>query len=147
MPPFIAGAILLGSVYQSGEASKAAKRAAALQRQALAQQASEAEAMRSELAKQSQSAAQTAASIGQQAESARMQYQLAQTQYAENKSALEKQAAQIQSEADAERRLAAQEAASRLRARTRGGRRALLSQQREDAELGVAPMLGGGMAV
>jgi hypothetical protein len=52
----------------------------------------------------------------------------------------------VQAAADEERRKAAQQEASALRARTRGGRRSLLSQERMTPELGVEQaMLGSGM--
>jgi hypothetical protein len=78
---------------------------------------------------------------------AQKQYEASQAQYLENKTSLEKQAAAVQASADAERRKAAEQQASALKARTRGGRRALLSQERLDAELGLAPMLGQGQMV
>ena len=47
---------------------------------------------------------------------------------------------------DEERRKAAASEASALKARTRGGRRSLLSGERMDAELGVATdLMSGGM--
>jgi ribosomal protein S5 len=51
-------------------------------------------------------------------------------------------AKEVQDAADEERRKAAAAEASALRARTRGGRRSLLSGERMDAELGVSMDLG-----
>jgi len=54
----------------------------------------------------------------------------------------------VQAAADEERRKAAASEASALRARTRGGRRSLLSQERMTPELGVeATTLGSGMRI
>jgi hypothetical protein len=50
---------------------------------------------------------------------------------------MEKKAKEVQAAADEERRKAAQSEASALTARTRGGRRALLSQERLTPELGI----------
>ena len=59
---------------------------------------------------------------------------------------MERKAQEVQAAADEERRKAAQSEASALRARTRGGRRSLLSQERLTPELGVTgSQLGTGM--
>jgi hypothetical protein len=50
---------------------------------------------------------------------------------------MEKKSKEVQAAADEERRKAAQSEASALKARTRGGRRALLSQERLTPELGI----------
>ena len=57
---------------------------------------------------------------------------------------MEKKAKEVQAAADEERRKAAASEASALKARTRGGRRSLLSGERMDAELGIATDLSGG---
>ena len=59
---------------------------------------------------------------------------------------MERKAKEVQEAADEERRKAAAAEASALRARTRGGRRSLLSGERMDAELGIPIDLNtGGM--
>jgi hypothetical protein len=59
---------------------------------------------------------------------------------------MENKAREVQAAADEERRKAAAAEASALKARTRGGRRSLLSQERLTPELGVTgPQLGTGM--
>ena len=55
---------------------------------------------------------------------------------------MERKAKEVQAAADEERRKAAAAEASALRARTRGGRRSLLSGERMDAELGLGMDLG-----
>jgi hypothetical protein len=50
---------------------------------------------------------------------------------------MEKKSKEVQAAADEERRKAAASEASALKARTRGGRRALLSQERLTPELGI----------
>ena len=55
---------------------------------------------------------------------------------------MDRKAKEVQEAADEERRKAAAAEASALRARTRGGRRSLLSGERMDAELGVPINLG-----
>jgi len=80
----------------------------------------------------------------QQAQTARQQFESSQTNYANNKLEMEKKAKEVQAAADEERRKAAAAEASALKARTRGGRRSLLSGERMDAELGVATDLSNG---
>jgi len=146
MPVVIASAILLSTAYQANEARKA--RAAAARNQAiqLQQQEADAAAMRNAIAQQTAAYGQQAASLQSQAETARQAFQASQLQYQENKLAMENKAREVQAAADEQRRLAAQSEASAIRARTRGGRRALLSQERLTPELGVTgPQLGTGM--
>ena len=147
MPLFIAGAILAGSAYSASEARKARKEATANQIAQLQQQSADAAAMRQELARQTAAYTQQASSIESQAKTAREAFQASQLQYQENKLAMEQKAKEVQAAADEERRRAAQSEASALKARTRGGRRALLSQERLTPELGVmGTQLGtGGM--
>lgn len=146
--PWIAGAVLLGSFYQAEEARRARDSAAENQRRALLQQQSDAEAMRTEMARQTAEYAKQGASMQQQADTARMAFEQSRMQYAENKLAMEAKAKEVQAAADEERRKAAAAEASALKARTRGGKRSLLSGARMDAELGVTPMqLGNPVAV
>jgi hypothetical protein len=145
--PWIAAAVLVGSYHQAKEAKKARQSAEQQQTLALAQQEKDAAAMRSTLAEQTKAAMLQAGSLEQQALTSKQQFESAQAQYAENKSAMEKKAAEVQAAADEERRKAAASEASALKARTRGGRRSLLSQERMDSELGVTSMLGSGMSV
>jgi hypothetical protein len=80
----------------------------------------------------------------QQAATAKQAFEAQQMQYSENKLAMEAKAKEVQAAADEERRKAAAQESSYVRARTRGGRRSLLSQQRMDAELGLGMDLGTG---
>ena len=137
MPLWIAGAILLTGGYQASEARKSRKDAERQQRELLAQQIKDSDAMRGQIAAQTAQMARQGSSLEQQAQTAREQFETQKTQYAENKLAMEKQAKEVQATADEERRKAAAYEASTLKARTRGGRRSLLSSQRMDAELGV----------
>jgi hypothetical protein len=119
-----------------------------MQAQQLAQQERDAAAMREEISRQTAAYGQQSASLQQQAETARQAFQASQLQYQENKLAMENKAKEVQAAADQERRKAAAAEASALKARTRGGRRSLLSQERLTPELGVAsPMLGQEMRV
>jgi hypothetical protein len=78
----------------------------------------------------------------QQAQTARQAFDAQQVQYAENKLAMDQKAKEVQAAADEERRKAAAQEASFVKARTRGGRRSLLSAERMDAELGLGMTLG-----
>lgn len=146
MPWIIATAIALGTGLQANEARKS--RAAAARNQAiqLQQQEADAAAMREGIARQTAAYSQQATSLQSQAEIARQSFQASQLQYQENKLAMENKAREVQAAADEQRRLAAQSEASALRARTRGGRRSLLSQERLTPELGITgSQLGTGM--
>ena len=148
MSGWIAGAIIIGSAYQANEARKARKDAERQQTQLLAQQKADADAMRGEVARQTAEYSKQSASLQQQAELAKQQFEQQQLSYQENKLAMEKKSKEVQAAADEERRKAAQQEASALKARTRGGRRALLSQERLTPELGVtSTMLGTDMRV
>ena len=145
---WIAAALIGGSLYQAGEARKARRSAERNQEKALLQQQADAELMRSELAKQTSEYAKQGASLEQQANLAKQQFDAAQLQYTENKAAMEAKAKEVQAAAEEERRKAAAAEASALKARTRGGRRSLLSQERMDSELGIgSTTLGSGMMV
>jgi hypothetical protein len=146
--PLIALAIVGGSIYTAGESRRARQSAERNQEKALLQQQKDAELMRSELAKQTTEYAKQGASLEQQAKLARDQFNAAQLQYGENKAAMETKAKEVQAAAEEERRKAAAAEASALKARTRGGRRSLLSQERMDSELGLGmTTLGSGMMV
>ena len=139
---YIAGAILLSSAYTANEARKSRQEAERDQRTMLAQQASDQAAMRLELGKQTAEYAKQGASLEQQANVAREQFATSQQNYQTNKLEMENKAKEVQAAADEERRKAAAAEASALRARTRGGRRSLLSSERMDAELGMGMDLG-----
>ena len=146
--PLIALAVLFGSGYQASESRKARRSAERNQEKALLQQQADAELMRSELAKQTAEYAKQGASLEQQANLAKQQFDAAQLQYTENKASMEAKAKEVQAAAEEERRKAAASEASALKARTRGGRRSLLSSERMDSELGVGmTTLGSGMTV
>jgi hypothetical protein len=102
--------------------------------------------MREEIARQTAAYGTQAAALQTQAETARQAFQASQLQYAENKLSMDNKAREVQAAADEERRKAAAAEASALKARTRGGRRSLLSQERLTPELGITgPQLGSGM--
>ena len=145
---WIAAAILGGSLYQANESKKARKSAERNQEKALLQQQADAEAMRTELARQTTEYAKQGASLADQAKIAKQQFDAAQLQYTENKAAMETKAKEVQAAAEEERRKAAEAEKSALNARTRGGRRSLLSKERMDSELGLGmTTLGSGMTV
>ena len=143
MAYYVSGAILIGSAYTANEGRKSRRDAENNQRALLAQQATDQAAMRLELSKQTAEYAKQGASLEQQANTARQQFETSQANYANNKLEMEKKAKEVQAAADEERRKAAASEASALKARTRGGRRSLLSGERMDAELGVATTLNG----
>jgi hydroxylamine reductase (hybrid-cluster protein) len=142
MTYFISGAIILSTAYNANQARKSRQQAENDQRTLLAQQSADQAAMRTELAKQTAEYAKQGASLEQQAQTARQQFEQSQLNYQTNKLEMERKAKEVQDAADEERRKAASAEASALRARTRGGRRSLLSDQRMDAELGVQMDLG-----
>jgi hypothetical protein len=139
---WIAASILLSTAYSANEARKSRKQAEDDQRTMLAQQASDQAAMRLELGRQTAEYAKQGASLEQQANTAREQFATSQQNYQTNKLEMENKAKEVQAAADEERRKAAAAEASALRARTRGGRRSLLSGERMDAELGMGMDLG-----
>lgn len=160
MPWIIGAAILAGSVYTASEARKSRKDAEAQQRQALQQQADDAAAFRTKLSEQSAIYGRQAGALEEQAKIAKDQLANAQAQLSQNVKAyetglsqyeasrleMEKKAKETQAAIDEERRKAGEQQATQLRARTRGGRRALLSQERLTPELGVTQdTLGTGM--
>ena len=141
--PWIAAAILASTAIQANQARRSRQEASSQQREALTQQAADAARMREEISRQTQAYAQQATSLQQQADLARQQFDLQAQTYRDNKLAMEQKAREVQAAADEERRKAAASEASALRARTRGGRRSLLSGERMDAELGLGMNLGG----
>jgi hypothetical protein len=66
------------------------------------------------------------------------------SRYAEQKGAMEAEAMRIAKELEDERRRMGQEESAKMKARARGGQRALLSEQRLTPELGT---LGMGMEI
>jgi hypothetical protein len=128
MPFWISAAVLAGSIYQTTEARKSAKEARA---------AAERETAITERQTQQQIEIQQ-----QQAGIAKERLAAETAKYAEQKGAMEAEATRIAKELEDERRRMGQEESSKMRARIRGGRRALLSEQRLNPELG---MLGTGM--
>jgi hypothetical protein len=143
-----AAAIVGTGLYTANEARGARLSAEKEQRRALAAQETQAAAMRGEVARQTAEFSKQSASLEQQANLAREQFAASQSQYAENKLAMDSKAKQVQDAADEERRKSAMQEASALKARTRGGRRSLLSQERINPELGIgAGQLGTGMMV
>jgi hypothetical protein len=144
MPYWIAGAILFSTAVSADQARKTRKQAEEDQRTMLAQQATDQAAMRVELQRQTNEYAKQGASLEEQAQVARQQFETSQQNYATNKLEMDKKAKEVQAAADEERRKAAAAEASALKARTRGGRRSLLSGERIDAELGVPVDLSGG---
>jgi hypothetical protein len=139
---FISGAIIVAGGYSASQARSSRKDAERQMQTQLAQQAKDSAAMRTQVAAQTAEFAKQGASMAQQAQTSREQFEMQRTQYGENKLAMEKQAKEIQSQAEEERRKAAAAEASALKARTRGGRRSLLSGERMDAELGLGMNLG-----
>jgi hypothetical protein len=130
MPFWISAAMLVGSVYQADQARKSAKEArlAAERETGIAQrQADEQIKLQQE---QTNVAKERLA-----AETAR---------YAEQKGAMEAEASRIAKQLEDERRRMGEEESSKMRARIRGGRRALLSDERLAPELG---MLGAGTGI
>lgn len=128
MPFWISAAVLAGSIYQTTEARKSAKEARA---------AAERETAITERQTQQQIEIQQ-----QQAGIAKERLAAETAKYAEQKGAMEAEATRIAKELEDERRRMGQEESSKMRARIRGGKRALLSEQRLNPELG---MLGTGM--
>jgi hypothetical protein len=139
---WVATAIAVVGGYNAVQARKSRKDAERQQQQLLDQQIKDADAMRGQIAAQTAQMARQGSSLEQQAQMAREQFETQKAQYAENKLAMEQKAKEVQAAADEERRKAAAYEASSIKARTRGGRRSLLSSQRMDAELGLGMNLG-----
>ena len=124
---WIAAATLAGSAYQADRARKSAKEA---------RLAAEREAAVTERQTQQQIELQQ-----QQAGIAKERLAAETAKYAEQKGAMEAEATRIAKELEDERRRMGQEESSKMRARIRGGQRALLSEQRLNPEMGL---LGAG---
>lgn len=120
---WLAAATFAGSVYQANEARKSA---------AKARNASAAEARTATSQMQQQIAAQQ-----EQAKVARERLSAETAKYAEQKASLEAEAKATAATLEAERRKLGEEESSKLRARVRSGRRALLSDVRINPEMGV----------
>jgi uncharacterized protein YheU (UPF0270 family) len=131
------------SIYSAYQGEEGRKKAEEYQRAALNQQQSDANLMRQELARQTTEYAKQGASLEQQAQTARQALEAQQGNYASNKLEMERKAAEVTAAMEEERRKAGEAQASALKARTRGGRRSLLSSARMDAELGIPMDLGG----
>ncbi len=160
--PFIALAIVAGAAYTASEARKSRRDAEREQAAALQQQSKDAELMRARIAEQSQIYSRTAGALEEQAKIAKGQLATAQDALSQNVKAyetglsqyetarleMENKARETQAAIDEERRKAAEIEATQLRARTRGGRRMLLSQERLNPELGIeSPSLGTGLGI
>lgn len=124
--PFIAGALLVGSVYQANQQKKAAEQA------------------RIEAARQTAAASKqaevTAAAQRESNELARQKLTFEIEKNKEDKAKLEAEAKKISDELEAENRTLAEQEMTRIKNMRRTGSRALLSDTRLNAELG----LGGG---
>jgi len=127
---WIASAVLAGSVYQADKARQAANEARRMAQTEAAAAQKSADAQLLEQQKQTSIAKERLS-----AETAR---------YAEQKGAMEAEAARVAKDLEDERRRMGQEESSKMRARARGGQRALLSSQRLTPELG---MLGAGVEI
>lgn len=125
-----AAAFLAGSVYQADTARRSANdaRRAAERESAITQRQTE----------------QQIALQREQANTAKERLSAETAKYAEQKSAMEAEASRIAKQLEDERRQMGQEESSKMRARIRGGRRALLSDERLAPELG---MLGAGTGI
>lgn len=158
----VALAILAGAAYTANEARKSRVQAEQQQKQALAQQQADAEAMRTRIAEQSAVFGRQAGALEEQAKIAKDQLATAQSalsqnvksyetglsQYQQARLEMEKKAQEAQAAIDEQRRKAAEQEATQLRARTRGGRRMLLSQERLNPELGLSSeTLGTGLMI
>ena len=112
MSYLISGAILLNTAVSADQARKSRKQAEADQRTMLAQQAVDQAAMRTELQRQTGEYAKQGASLEQQAQIARQQFEQSQQTYATNKLEMDRKAKEVQEAADEERRKAASAEAS-----------------------------------
>lgn len=163
LPQAIFLAIYAGSsINAANQATRARKQATADQQALLQQQQEQAVKLNEKLAEQSAMFGRSAGALEEQSKIAAQQLKTAQdaysqsvkefdtglTQYQQSRLEMAEKAAETQKQIDEERRRAAQQQATQLRARQRGGRRMLLSQERENPELGVlAQALGSGMRI
>lgn len=125
--PFIQTAAAVKGVY---DANKARKEAQAAQAQNIAQAQAQSAAMEAQMAEQTKAQQETAAA-------AKAKLEAEQAKYAEEKATADKTATELAAKVDEERRKAGERSASAIRARTRGGRRALLSEARLNPEVGI----------
>jgi hypothetical protein len=130
MPFWISAAMLAGSVYQADQARKSAKEA----RLAAERETGIAQRQADEQIKLQQ----------EQTNIAKERLSAETARYAEQKGAMEAEASRIAKQLEDERRRMGEEESSKMRARIRGGRRALLSDERLAPELG---MLGAGTGI
>lgn len=130
MPFWISAAMLVGSVYQADQARKSAKEA----RLAAERETGIAQRQADEQIKLQQ----------EQTNIAKERLSAETARYAEQKGAMEAEASRIAKQLEDERRRMGEEESSKMRARIRGGRRALLSDERLAPELG---MLGAGTGI
>lgn len=125
--PYIQTAAAVKGVY---DANKARNDAKAAQAQNIAQAQAQSAAMEAQMAEQTKAQQETAAA-------AKAKLEAEQAKYAEEKATADKTATELAAKADEERRKAGERSASAIRARTRGGRRALLSEARLNPEVGI----------
>lgn len=125
--PYITTALAGKSTY---DANKARREAKAAQEKNIVQAQQQASAMEAQMAEQTK--AQQAA-----AAAAKAKLEAEQAKYAEEKATADKTATELAAKVDQERRQAGERSASAIRARTRGGRRALLSEARLNPEVGI----------
>jgi hypothetical protein len=173
MPFFIAAAIIGSAAYTANESRKARREAESQQRAALERQAADQAAFQTKLSEQTSVFGRQAGALEEQSRLAKEQlasttkamseqlsvaqdqlalntkaYESGVSQYEASRMEMERKAKEIQGQIDEERRKAAEQQATQLKARTRGGRRALLSQERLTPELGVTQdTLGAGMGM
>ena len=135
--PWIALAVLGGAAYQSNQARKEASRAR--------QQAQAESARASQAATQQLQAQQEQARIARE----RLNFEIGKS--AEDRTRLEEQAKSMSEQLQAEQRKMAEEESRRMQAARRGGRRALLSGEPLNPELGLGTYeemaLGAGASV
>jgi hypothetical protein len=134
--PWLALAFLGGSAYQASEARKSAR---AARQQAQAQSAQTLQVQQQQIATQRQQAG-----IARE----RLDYEMSRSR--EDRAKLDSEAKKISDELEAEQRKMAKAESSRMSAARRGGRRALLSQERLNPELGLTSyedILGTGVNI
>ena len=125
--PFIATAAAVKTAVDADKARKQATRFQGEQNRIAQENAAEMQRRMDE-----QTAAQQAA-----AETARQRLEAEQARYAEDKAKMEAEAKQRATDLETQRREMAERESGRIRARVRGGRRALLSDARLNPEVGV----------
>ena len=134
--PWIAAAVLAGSAYQASEQRRASRSA---RRQAQQETAQTMQVQQQQIAAQREQAG-----IARE----RLDYDMAKSR--EDRARLDAEAKKIADELEAEQRKMAKAESSRMSSMRRGGRRALLSQERLNPELGLTAygdMLGTGVNI